>query len=138
MSQLPITAYFNTRKRQMCDKLRGKSKVLLLERDHSSSPALIIADDSKQIAPNEKDKRTTSSIVWEDASTEGTCINKAVRNIQFDSSTANLEKTPNRLEMPAMRSHALSATDGSQPNIRDSLLKASGDQESALCKDGYV
>lgn len=48
--------------------------------------------------------------------------------IQFNSSTANLEKTPNRLET---RAHALSATDGSQANIRDSLLlKASNDSET--------
>ncbi|EFN67825.1 hypothetical protein EAG_07323 [Camponotus floridanus] len=96
MSQLPITAYFNTCKRQMYDKLHGKSKLLLLERDHSNSPALTHAD-SEQIAPDEK---------------------------------ANLEKTSNRLGTRAMRSHALSATDGWQPNIRDSLLKTSRDSET--------
>ncbi|KMQ93182.1 dna replication factor cdt1 [Lasius niger] len=61
---------------------------------------------------------------------EGTRANKAVRNIQFDSSKASHEKTPNRPRTRATRSRALSSTDGSQPDIRDSLLKASGDSES--------
>lgn len=80
MSQLPITTYFNTRKRQMRVELNSKSKILLLERGHSNSPALMIADDSEQIAPNEKGKKIISLIIWKDASTEDTCINKTIRN----------------------------------------------------------
>lgn len=127
MSQPSVAAYFNTRKRQACDELRGKSKVLLLERDHSSNEALTHADDSEQIAPNEKGEKTKPLIVLKDAPVKGTRVNKAVRNIQFDSSKTSLEKTPNRPRIRAMRSHALSATDGSQPDIRDSLLKTSSD-----------
>lgn len=127
MSQPSVAAYFNTRKRQACDELRGKSKVLLLERDHSSSEALTHADDSEQIAPDEKGERTRPLIVLKDAPVKSTRVNKAVRNIQFDSSKTNLEKTPNRPRMRAIRSRAVSATDESQPDIRDSLLKTSSD-----------
>ncbi|KAL6430326.1 hypothetical protein ACFW04_007793 [Cataglyphis niger] len=131
MSQPSVTAYFNTRKRQACDELRGKSKVLLLERDNSSSQALTYADDSEQIATDGKDKRTSPIIVTKDApAKETTRANKAVRNIQFDSTKASLEKTPNRPRTRAMRSRALSSTDKSQPDIRDSLLKTSNDSET--------
>lgn len=126
MSQPSVAAYFNTRKRQACDELRGKSKVLLLERDHSSSEALTHVDDSEQIALDEKTKRTRPLIVLKDVPVKDTRVNKAVRNIQFDSSKASLEKTPNRPRIRAIRSRALS-TDGSQPDIRDSLLKTSSD-----------
>ncbi|XP_029678745.1 DNA replication factor Cdt1 [Formica exsecta] len=131
MSQPLVTAYFNTRKRQACDELRGKSKVLLLERDSSSSQALTYADDSEQIAMDAKDERKSPIIVLKDApAKEVTRANKAVRNIQFDSTKASLEKTPNRPRTRAMRSRALSSTDRSQPDIRDSLLKANNDSET--------
>lgn len=81
-------------KRQTCDELRDKSKVLLLKRDHSNSQTLTCPDDSKQIAPDEKNKRTSSLAVCKNASTESTCVNKAARNIHYDSSRASLEKTP--------------------------------------------
>ncbi|XP_072752927.1 DNA replication factor Cdt1 [Anoplolepis gracilipes] len=130
MSQPSVTAYFNTRKRQACDELRGKSKVLLLERDTSSSQALTYADNSEQIVPDEN-KRTSPKIVLKHVPVkEGTRANKAVRNIQFDSSKASLERSPSRPRTRAMRSRALSSTDGSQPGIRDSLLKANGSSET--------
>lgn len=130
MSQPSVTAYFNTRKRQACDEVRGKSKVLLLERDHSGSEALTSANDSEQ-TDERGNKRTSPRIMLRDApAREIARANKACRNIQFDSSKATLEKTPNRPRTRAMRSRALSSTDGSQPDIRDSLLKASGDSES--------
>ncbi|XP_029164057.1 DNA replication factor Cdt1 [Nylanderia fulva] len=130
MSQPSVTAYFNTRKRQACDEIRGKSKVLLLERDHSGSQTLTSASDSEQ-ADERGDKRTSPRIMQRDAPVkEVNRANKAVRNIQFDSSKATLDKTPNRPRTRAMRSRALSTTDGTHPDIRDSLLKASGDSET--------
>lgn len=63
--------------------LRDKSKILLLERDHSSSQAHIpiYIDESEQIAPDEKNKRPSPLIVLKNAPMkEDTRANKAVQH----------------------------------------------------------
>lgn len=49
---------------------------------------------------------------------------------RFEIYSLILRQQTSRKPQTGMRSHALSATDGSQPNIRDSLLKASRDSET--------
>lgn len=129
MSQPSVTAYFNTRKRQACDELRGKSKILLLERDNQARTSI---DNSERAFSDETSMGTSPKIVLKDAITnskEGVRTNKAVRNIQFDSSKAIPEKT-SRPKARATRSRTLPSTDGSQVDIRDSFLKAGSDPES--------
>lgn len=129
MSQPSVTAYFNTRKRQACDELRGKSKILLLERDNQMQTNI---ESSEQVASDEKSTGTSPKIVLKDAtasSREGVWVNKAVRNIQFDSSKAILERT-SRPKARTTRSCTLPSTDGSQADIRDSFLKVGSNTEA--------
>lgn len=124
MSQPSVTAYFNTRKRQACDELRGKSKILLLERDNQ-------AQTSSEQAAFSYETGTSPRILLKDAtanSKEGDRVNKAVRSIQFDSSKAIPEKM-RRPKARTTRSRTLPSTDGSQADIRDSFSKMGSDPE---------
>ncbi|KYM94394.1 PREDICTED: DNA replication factor Cdt1 [Cyphomyrmex costatus] len=120
MSQPSVTAYFNTRKRQACDELRVKSKILLLEQDNQTQTSI------ENLEKSPANMGTSPKIVLQNATTaamlkKGVRINKAVRNIQFDSSKTSRPKTR------ATRSRPLSSTDGSQADIRDSFLKVGND-----------
>ena len=57
MSQPSVTAYFNTRKRQATDDIRGKSKVLLLERDQTRS-----VSSQKRNPPNKDSSESSGSL----------------------------------------------------------------------------
>ncbi|KYN12817.1 PREDICTED: DNA replication factor Cdt1 [Trachymyrmex cornetzi] len=123
MSQPSVTAYFNTRKRQGCDELRAKSKILLLERDNRTQTSI------ENLEKSPTNTATSPKIVLQNATTmlkEGVRANKAVRNIQFDSSKAIPEKT-NRPRIRATRSRPLPSMDGSQADIRDSFMKVGND-----------
>jgi len=129
MSQPSVTAYFNTRKRQACDELRGKSKIFLLERDNQARASI---DNSERAFSDEASMGTSPKILLKAAvanSKEGVRPNKAVRNIQFDSSKAIPEKT-SRPKVRATRSRTLPSTDGNQADIRDSFLKVGSDSET--------
>jgi len=129
MSQPSVTAFFNTRKRQACDELRSKSKILLLERDNQTRTSI---ENSEQAAPDEASTDTSPKIVLQNAaanSKEVIRANKAVCSIHFDSSKAIPEKT-SRPRMRATRSRTLPPTDGSQTDIRDSFLKLGNDSET--------
>lgn len=126
MSQPSVTAYFNTRKRQACDELRGKSKILLLERDNQAQTSTI-ENNLEQAASDEASTGSSPKIVLRNAtanSMDGVRANKAVRNIQFDSSKVS------RPKMRATRSRTLPSTDGSQADIRDSFSKVVSDPEA--------
>lgn len=130
MSQPSVTAYFNTRKRQACDELRGRSKILLLERDNQAQTG---RENSEQIAFSYE--ATSPKIVSKDANSKetGDRANKAVRSIQFDSSKAIPEKT-RRPKARATRSRTFSTSDGSQADIRDSFLKVTAPQDQDIKK----
>ncbi|XP_071557165.1 uncharacterized protein Dup isoform X2 [Temnothorax nylanderi] len=147
MSQPSVTAYFNTRKRQACDELRGKSKILLLERDNQVQTVIDNSERAALSFSNEASTVSTSTgtspkIVAKDAkdaianSKEAVRANKAARNIQFDSSKAIPEKTrTSRPKARAVRTRSRTvlstpSTDGSQPDIRDSFLKVGSDPET--------
>lgn len=130
MSQPSVTAYFNARKRQACDELRGKSKILVLERDNEAQTSI---ENSEQAAFSyeEASMGTSPRILLKDASANSKAddrANKAVRSIQFDSSKANSERM-RRPKARATRSRTLSSTDGSQADIRDSFSKMGSDPE---------
>lgn len=124
MSQPSVTAYFNTRKRQGCDELRAKSKILLLERDNQTQTSI------ENLEKSPANMGTSPKIVLQNATTmlkESVRANKAVRNIQFDSSKVIPEKT-SRPRTRATRSRPLpSMMDGNQADIRDSFLKVGND-----------
>lgn len=128
MSQPSVAAYFNTRKRQAGDELRGKSKVLLLERDHSSSQALIDTENSDQILDKES---ASPKVVLKDApanAKEVFRVNRVVRNIQFDSPKGTSSDKASKPKTRVTRSRTrLLSTDGNQTDIRDSLLKKRSD-----------
>ncbi|EGI62787.1 PREDICTED: DNA replication factor Cdt1 [Acromyrmex echinatior] len=122
MSQPSVTAYFNTRKRQGCDELRAKSKILLLERDNQTQTSI------ENLEKSPTNTGTSPKIVLQNATMlkEGARVNKAVRNIQFDSS----KTIPEKMSKPrtrATRSRPLPSMDGSQADIRDSFLKVGND-----------
>ncbi|XP_011703685.1 PREDICTED: DNA replication factor Cdt1 [Wasmannia auropunctata] len=134
MSQPSVTAYFNTRKRQACDELRSKSKILLLERDNQAQPS--VENSEEQAASDGIDTGTSPKIVLQNAATnsrEGLrARNKAVRNIQFDSSkTIRESEKTSKPKTRGIRSRTLSSTDGSQADIRDSFLKVGNDLEDS-------
>ncbi|KAL0120997.1 hypothetical protein PUN28_008612 [Cardiocondyla obscurior] len=117
MSQPSVTAYFNTRKRQACDDLRGKSKVLLLEQTGT--------DGLEQVAYTPAETSASPKLMSENvnaSSKEGVRLNKAVRSIQFDSSKTISEKA-SRPKARATRSRPLPSSEGNQVDIRDSFLK---------------
>ncbi|KAG5345775.1 CDT1 factor, partial [Acromyrmex heyeri] len=122
MSQPSVTAYFNTRKRQGCDELRAKSKILLLERDNQTQTSI------ENLEKSPTNTGTSPKIVLQNATMlkEGVRVNKAVRNIQFDSSKTIPEKM-SRPRTRATRSRPLPSMDGSQADIRDSFLKVGND-----------
>lgn len=131
MSQSLVTAYFNTRKnkRPAYDELHNKSKVLLLERNNSSGQTSTNTENSEQYTLNEDSTRTSPKIVLKDPPAnlqESMRATKAVRNIRFDSPKASPDKV-NKPRARVTRSRTLSSTDGSQTDIRDSLLKMGGD-----------
>lgn len=134
MSQPSVTAYFNTRKRQACDELRSKSKILLLERDnqapsieHSASERAASAMDGANVA-------TSPRIVLKDATAnpkEGVRASKgAIRNIQFEPLAKAVPEKTGRPKARATRSRTLPSTAGSQADIRDSFLKVGSDSEA--------
>ncbi|XP_025072868.1 DNA replication factor Cdt1-like, partial [Pogonomyrmex barbatus] len=130
MSQPLVTAYFSTRKRPACDDLRGKSKVLLLEQDNQAQTSvenLQRSGSEKGLGTEESPKVVLRSAVT--SSKEGVRVNKAVRNIQFDSSKASPDKT-SRPKPRTTRSRTLPSTDGNQADIRDSFLKMESDLET--------
>lgn len=131
MSQPLVTSYFNTRKnkRPAYDELQGKSKVLLLERNNSSSQTSKNTESSEQSTLNEEGTGSSPKIVLQDPPAnlqESARTTKAVRNIRFDSPKASPDKV-NRLRARVTRSRRLSTTDGSQTDIRDSLFKMGAD-----------
>lgn len=144
MSQPPVTAYFNTRKRQACDDPRGKSKILSLERDgNRQAVGLPMNNDmsSKHIVLDESETgRTTSPkiVLLKDASVAATeennvCQDKAVCNIQFDSPRTSAER--NKLKARTkLRSRKLSFADGFQANIRESLQRMESDEDATVAK----
>ncbi|EZA53127.1 hypothetical protein DMN91_005135 [Ooceraea biroi] len=127
MSQPTVTAYFNTRKRQASDDLRGKSKVLLIERDYANSRTPTNPENSEETVSDETSARTSPKVMLRDTPAslrEGTRANKVVRNIQFDSPKTS------RSRARVARSRTASSN-GGQTDIRDSLLKmGSGEQET--------
>ncbi|XP_036141576.1 DNA replication factor Cdt1 [Monomorium pharaonis] len=126
MAQPSVTAYFNTRKRQAYDELRDKTKILLLERDNQAQTSTI-KSNLEQAASDGASTGNSPKIVMRNATTnskDGVRANKAVRNIQFDSSKVN------RPKMRATRCRTLPSTDGGQADIRDSLLKLGSDPEA--------
>lgn len=132
MSQPPVTAYFNTRKRQACDDLRGKSKILLLESDNSTDQTSMTSENSEHVARNEKAVQESPRIIFRDVSTvkEEHRANKVVRNIHFDSPTMSTEKTQQSTPRArATRNRKLLSTEG-QADIRDSLQKMSNKEET--------
>ncbi|XP_076649979.1 chromatin licensing and DNA replication factor double parked [Halictus rubicundus] len=138
MSQPSVTAYFNTRKRQATDDMRNKSKVLLLERDQATlvssqnrnSQKKDISESSGSLTPIKEEKMGVSPKVIlvsekEIATNRTMKPNSAVRNIQFDSPKANVQKTPKTTPRPrVLRARKLSGLDG-QPGIRESFQKVS-------------
>lgn len=133
MSQPSIAAYFNTRKRQACDDLRGKSKVLLLERERTSSQTSTDIENSERSAGDGSASEGTSpTIIMRDTSAnskEGTRASRVIRNIQFDSPKASSEKTSKPRASRATRSRRMPSVDGGQADIRDSLLKLGGNEQ---------
>ncbi|XP_011163900.2 DNA replication factor Cdt1 [Solenopsis invicta] len=129
MSQPSVTAYFNTRKRQACDELRGKSKILLLERDNQAQTTTTIESKSAEQSASDETSLTGSSpkiMLRNDNANfkDGIRANKAIRNIQFDSSKVS------RPKMRATRSRTLPSTiDESQTDIRESFSKVANDPE---------
>lgn len=124
MSQPSVTAYFNTRKRQACDGLRGKSKVLLLGRDNQAPTSI---ENLEQASDETSTTGTSPKNVLQNATANlkgGGRTNKPIRNIQFDPSKAS------KTRMRATRSRTLPSTDGSQTDIRDSFLKVGNDPET--------
>ncbi|XP_076623518.1 chromatin licensing and DNA replication factor double parked [Colletes latitarsis] len=137
MSQPSVTAYFNTRKRQATDDLRSKAKVLLIERDQSrlvsnqfrntrnddnSEPS-----DSLTAIQGEKKMGTSPKIILVPAKelvdNRTVRSNPAVRNIQFDSPKANVQKTSrSNARTRATCTQKLSQQEG-QTDIRDSFHK---------------
>ncbi|XP_011151430.1 DNA replication factor Cdt1 [Harpegnathos saltator] len=124
MSQPSITEYFNTRKRQASEDLRGKSKVLLLEREQSSDEAYNInkergkdLDESSMVSPKIILRNA------EHAVKDSPSIKNAVRNIHFDSPKANTEKTAKTPKTRVLRSRRLFSADEHQLDIRESLQK---------------
>lgn len=124
MSQTSVKAYFNTRKRRASDDLRGKSKVLLLERDQSSdqvcdmsNPKQNVSDESEMVSPK---------VILKDAAAvakDSPRIKKVVRSIHFDSPKANTEKSVKTPKARVLRSRRLFSADGHQVDIRESLQK---------------
>lgn len=118
MSQPSITTYFNTRKRRASEDLRGKSKVLLLEREQ-------LGDMGKDLKQNEEsDEMVSPKIILRDAAAKDSSgVRKAVRSINFDSLKGSTEKTPKTPKERTMRSRRLFSLDGRQPDIRKNLQK---------------
>jgi len=128
MSQPTVTAYFNTRKRQACDDLRGKSKVLLLERDQSNRQANV--EDLEQSAPDENS--TSPKVVLKDApenSKDSIRASKVIRNINFNSPTRATSEKINKPRPRITRSRMLLSVDEGQADIRDSMLKMGNSQQ---------
>jgi chromatin licensing and DNA replication factor 1 len=128
MSQPTVTAYFNTRKRQACDDLRGKSKVLLLERDHANRQANV--ENLEQSFPDENS--TSPKVVLKDApenSKDGIRANKVVRNINFNSPTRATSEKTNKPRPRITRSRMLLSVDEGQADIRDSMLKMGNSEQ---------
>ena len=133
MSQPSVTAYFNTRKRQATDDIRGKSKVLLLERDQTRSvssqkrnpPNKDTSESSGSLTPVQEEKTmgTSPKVVLVPGGGRALKPNPAVRNIQFDSPKSNAQKTPkSNTKARVTRSRKLSGQEG-QPDIRESFQK---------------
>ncbi|XP_053972008.1 DNA replication factor Cdt1 isoform X1 [Hylaeus volcanicus] len=146
MSQPSVTAYFNTRKRQATDDLRGKAKVLLLERDHSkllnSQNRNPINKDSSEssgtLTPIQEEETmgTSPKIILvsgkESVDSRAVHSNPAVRNIQFDSPKTNAQKTArNNARVRGTRTRKLSGQEG-QTDIRDSFHKISEDETKVV------
>ncbi|XP_076760581.1 chromatin licensing and DNA replication factor double parked [Xylocopa sonorina] len=143
MSQPSVTAYFNTRKRQATDDLRSKAKVLLIEREQSRSvinQQIVSNKDSSEssgtLTPIEQDSTMGASpkviLMPGKELTVNRVIkpNTAVRNIQFDSPKANIQKpTKNNARGRATRSHKLSGQEG-QADIRESFQKIAEDLDA--------
>jgi len=128
MSQPTVTAYFNTRKRQACDDLRGKSKVLLLERDHANRQANV--ENLEQSVPDENS--TSPKVVLKDApenSKDGIRASKVVRNINFNSPTRATSEKTNKPRPRVTRSRMLLLMDEGQADIRDSMLKMGNNEQ---------
>ncbi|XP_011880645.1 PREDICTED: DNA replication factor Cdt1 [Vollenhovia emeryi] len=129
MSQPSVTAYFNTRKRQACDDLRGKSKILLREGVNQAPIAQSVGNSERPAASSDEASFPRAGVSPKVVSKEGARVNKAVRNIRFDSSRAAPERT-GRPKARATRSRTLPSTDGSQTDIRDSFSKVASDPEA--------
>lgn len=125
MSQPSVKSYFNTRKRQASDDLRGKSKVFLLGRDQSNSQACDINKDLKQNVINESEMVSPIVILRDTApvAKDSPRVKKVVRNIQFDSPKPNTEKSAKTPRARMLRSRRLFSADDHQPDIRESLQK---------------
>lgn len=144
MSQPSVTAYFSTRNRQATDDLRSKAKVLLLDQDQ---PRLIgnqkhtpINKDSSEssgtLTPIQEENTmgTSPKVVFvpgkESVSNRTLKLNSAVRNIQFDSPKANVQKTPKySIRARMVRSRKLSGQEG-QVDIRESFQKIAEDLDA--------
>ena len=140
MSQPSVTAYFNTRKRQATDDIRGKSKVLLVERDQARSvssqkrnpPSKDSSESSGSLTPVQEEKPMGTSPKVAPAPGGGRALkpNPAVRNIQFDSPKSGAQKTPkSNTKARVTRSRKLSGQEG-QPDIRDSFQKIAEDLDA--------
>ncbi|CAK9803097.1 DNA replication factor Cdt1 [Anthophora plagiata] len=141
MSQLSVTAYFNTRKRQATDDLRSKAKVLLLDENQSTSVSSQSrtpvdknnSESSRALTPVEEGKVMGMSpkVVFvpgkELVGNRTAKTNSAVRNIQFDSPKANAQKTPKQnVRSRVTRSRKLSGQEG-QADIRESFQRITED-----------
>lgn len=140
MSQPSVTAYFNTRKRQATDDIRGKSKVLLVERDQArsvssqnrNSPNKDSSESPGSLTPirEEKTMGTSPKVVLAPGGGRALRPNPAVRNIQFDSPKSGAQKTPkSNTKARVTRSRKLSGQEG-QPDIRDSFQKLADDLDA--------
>ncbi|OAD62074.1 DNA replication factor Cdt1 [Eufriesea mexicana] len=144
MSQPSVTAYFNTRKRQATDDLRSKAKVLLLDQEQpklvgiqtQTSISKYDSESSGTLTPiqEEKTMATSPKVVFvsgnESVSNRILKPNSAVRNIQFDSPKASVQKmSKHNIRARITRSRKLSGAEG-QVDIRDSFQKLAGDLDA--------